>query len=791
MAEVGLTLRVTASALLASGLTSFLLFAVLQGTEWFIRSATAIALVAAVGAAARLVGISRFLVPVLQLTAVTVLFTTIYAPQTAYGGWLPGAATAGALQAHYELALDEINAAVPPFTPSASLIFVTAAGLALVAIAVDLLAAYRLPALAGVPLLVVYAIPALALPQGLPGWLFVLPAAGYLILLISDGGQRLRDGAQTGASSENRGRRGHGRQGRRMVRHVGLIVLGVSVALPALAPQLSAGAIGEGGLGKTGGGSIATLNPLVSLRRDLVRPEDVDVMVVRTSASRPEELYLRAITLDTFDGTEWRASRRVVKDFDSALPQPPGLASTVPAAEVQTTIEVLDTFRADYAPLPYPATRLEIDGSWRVDPRTGNVVSRTGPDQIAGRSYRVDGLELSPSPSDVRSEAPGADLEPYLSLPADLPAEVRRTAQEVVEGVAGPLAQGLALQQWFRDPANFTYDLRQQPGTGQEAILDFLDDRRGYCEQFASTMAVMARHLGIPARVNVGFTAGQPGLDKLTRIISAHDAHAWPELFLAGVGWTRFEPTPASASSTPQAPGWLTPQSPTAPSSANDNTDAANPSNEAPDSEASDSAAIPDSQPPTRPESRPELPNPVEDQPQSAAEPPSNSWVSIAGIAIALSGALTIPRLVRSGISRHRWRRARTPETRPGERAELAWSELRDRALDLGYRWPPGTPRQCAAAMARTVTLGRQDLQQLSSLTGAVERNRFAAEPHAPGAAELRSTVDDLVGALAAAVSPATRLRAALLPRSLYLRRSAGGNRWPVRPRSYRPPLVD
>ena len=775
MTKAGATLRVTASALIASGLTSLLLFAVFQGTEWFVRSATAIALVAGFGAVARLVGVPRLLVPVVQVVAVTLLFTQVYAPQTAYGGWLPGDATLGVLQAHYELALDEIDIAVPPFAPSASLIFLTAAGLALVAIAVDLLAAYRLSALAGLPLLVVYAIPALVLPQGLPGWLFVLPAVGYLVLLISDSGQRFRDCAQAAAPGETWRQRGHDREGRRMVRHIGLSVLGVSVALPALAPQLSAGAIGEGGLGKTGGGSIATLNPLVSLRRDLVRPEDVDVMVVRTTASRPEELYLRAITLDTFDGTEWRASRRVVKDFDAALPEPPGLASTIPASEVQTTIEVLDAFRADYAPLPYPAIRLDIDGSWRVDPRTGNVVSRSGPDQIAGRSYRVEGLELSPSPSDLRAEPPGPDLQPYLSLPADLPAEVRRIAQEVVQDAVEPLAQGLALQQWFRDPVNFTYDLRQRAGTGQGAILDFLDDRRGYCEQFASTMAVMARHLGIPARVNIGFTAGQPGPAGPTRIISAQDAHAWPELFLAGVGWTRFEPTPASASSTPQAPGWLSPQTPAAPSPADDDADATKPSDEAPESETSAAAAVPDSQRPAPPGAQPEAPSSVEEQlPQSPSGSSMGSWSSIAVIAVALTGAVAIPRLVRFGIHRHRWRRARKPDTGAGERAELAWTELRDRLVDLGYRWPAGTPRQCAAALARTGTLDSQDFQRLSALTGAVERSRYAAEPHAPGAAELRRTVDDLAGVLGAAASPAARFRSMLLPRSLYQRRFVG-----------------
>ena len=61
--------------------------------------------------------------------------------------------------------------------------------------------------------------------------------------------------------------------------------------------------------------------------------------------------------------------------------------------------------------------------------------------------------------------------------------------------------------------------------------------------QFASTMAVMARTLGIPARVAVGFAPGEK-LAKGGYLVGAHDAHAWPELYFQGVGWVRFEPTP-------------------------------------------------------------------------------------------------------------------------------------------------------------------------------------------------------------------------------------------------------
>ena len=76
--------------------------------------------------------------------------------------------------------------------------------------------------------------------------------------------------------------------------------------------------------------------------------------------------------------------------------------------------------------------------------------------------------------------------------------------------------------------------------------LAFLDTKRGFCVQFASTYALMARSLGIPARVAVGYTPGE--LDPTGRYsVTNYEAHAWPEIWLAGVGWTnQFDPTPPS-----------------------------------------------------------------------------------------------------------------------------------------------------------------------------------------------------------------------------------------------------
>ena len=83
-----------------------------------------------------------------------------------------------------------------------------------------------------------------------------------------------------------------------------------------------------------------------------------------------------------------------------------------------------------------------------------------------------------------------------------------------------------------------------QAGHGTSAIESFLIERVGYCEQFSATFAAMARTLGIPSRVAVGYTPGLQGPDGWYGVLGKN-AHAWPELwFGAAIGWVPFEPTP-------------------------------------------------------------------------------------------------------------------------------------------------------------------------------------------------------------------------------------------------------
>ena len=122
----------------------------------------------------------------------------------------------------------------------------------------------------------------------------------------------------------------------------------------------------------------------------------------------------------------------------------------------------------------------------------------------------------------------------------------------------------MALQRWFTQSGKFTYSLNVNEPNTAKALINFLTkDRRGYCQQFAFAMAVLARLLDIPSRVAVGYTAGSPiGHDRWD--VRTSDAHAWPELYFPGAGWLRFEPTPAGTGgqATAVQPGYSLPPQP-------------------------------------------------------------------------------------------------------------------------------------------------------------------------------------------------------------------------------------
>ena len=97
----------------------------------------------------------------------------------------------------------------------------------------------------------------------------------------------------------------------------------------------------------------------------------------------------------------------------------------------------------------------------------------------------------------------------YTKTPDNFPDRVGAEALRVTAGATTPYDKALALQSYFQDPENFTYDLQPQLGTGTQALVNFLFKvHTGFCEQFAAAFGEMARSLGLPTRVAVGYETG-------------------------------------------------------------------------------------------------------------------------------------------------------------------------------------------------------------------------------------------------------------------------------------------
>jgi transglutaminase-like putative cysteine protease len=202
---------------------------------------------------------------------------------------------------------------------------------------------------------------------------------------------------------------------------------------------------------------------------------------------------------------------------------------------------------SDHLPLPTVPRTVDVPGSWTYSPSQDVVSSSTDKTNGLDYSFSADMKYFNAASLRALGSASSDDAtlgEKYVSIPAD--ADSKRflsLATEITANATTRYDQALALQEFFRDSANFKYTTSVDP-SGSDSVSVFLDKREGYCVQFASGMIMLARSLGIPARLAIGFLPGSPS-DGGAFVVRGGDAHAWPELYFAGAGWVRFEPTPA------------------------------------------------------------------------------------------------------------------------------------------------------------------------------------------------------------------------------------------------------
>ncbi|MET0627243.1 MAG: DUF3488 and transglutaminase-like domain-containing protein [Acidimicrobiia bacterium] len=317
------------------------------------------------------------------------------------------------------------------------------------------------------------------------------------------------------------------------------LALGVLVApiLPGAGADPVLDFANNGGDGA--GGSYRTgIAPFVDVSAKLNDTDDPELFTV--TADRAD--YWRVAALDQFttaSGGQWTLTA-AGDEVEVGLPD------EAPADAFHQAFAI-GAMGERWLPAAYRPVAIDLENTLVVLSSSTLVADA---DSIEGLRYKVDSItpltasEISPAMQAETAAPVPARLSQFTELPDGMPPVIASTARDIVDGAGAttPYAQAAALRDWFRK-GDFTYDLAVQPADTPDAIAEFLRDKRGFCVQFATAYAVMARSLGIPTRVAVGFTPG----DEVDGVfhVSAHDAHAWPEVWLEGIGWTHlFDPTP-------------------------------------------------------------------------------------------------------------------------------------------------------------------------------------------------------------------------------------------------------
>ncbi|WP_435970583.1 transglutaminase TgpA family protein [Streptomyces sp. Qhu_M48] len=761
-----LTLAAWGATLMAAGA----LLPLVKPATWILTAAFVLALVSGVGTLARRAPLARPLTLLAQVVVVLVALTAIFAREQAILWFLPGPQALTHAADLFRAGAEDVGRYAVPAPDTEGIRLMLVGGVVAIGLLVDTLAVtFRKAAPAGLPLLALYSVAA-GLSGGGAGWLwFLLAATGFLLLLLAESRDRLSawgrvfGGApRPGRPSSAAGGGGNAFAPARTGRRIGAVAMGVAMVVPLALPGFTGGLFGAGGDGEgTGGagrgGTISAVNPLVSLQDNLRQPEDREVLRYRTNARDTSGLYLRLVALDQFDGTSWKSSVRPIEDVPKQLPWPEGLSQDVKVTEVTSNFVASDAYEQKWLPMPYPAGRVDIGGRWRYEP-AGRMLVGDDKQTTGGARYQVSSLDVQPTADQLAAAGPPpAKLRrEYTRYPVSLPAEVKETAREITKDARGSYEQAVKLQDWFARDGGFSYDVKVESGTGVQAISRFLKDRRGFCVHFSFTMAAMARSLGIPARVAVGFMPGTTQTDGSVSV-GIRDAHAWPELYFEGAGWTRFEPTPSRGST----PAYTRDTTPSGTAS-----DPARPQQSA----SAQPSAAPSASESCTPQMR-RLGDCGPDEAVAGAESDGSGPDPLTAVLLTLGAlvVLALPFLPLLWRTRVRAGRLGPGGTRGPEetaaRTLAVWQEINDTAWDYGVEPDESrTPRKTAARIVRLGELGGEAADAVHRVARAVEEVLYAPSPRpVAGLAEEAARVR---AGFHAAADRRTRLRATLAPRS-------------------------
>lgn len=420
---------------------------------------------------------------------------------------------------------------------------------------------------------------------------------------------------------------------------------------------------------------IVVIKPLSDVRDLLDTNPPFEIM--RVQASSPT--YWRLTALDRYTGSEWLLEAKPERVEGTHVPpaEPPTTGAIVTQAYSITSLS------SPWLPAAYAAESVEAPVPYDADTGSSTLLlpDQTGPGLRYTVTSRLPDV-ASPSTETAPLGKPDRQAEGFAAI-----------ARPIVQRARTPWEQAVAIQNHFR---GYRYDDTVEGGHSVARLQRFLQDRAGYCEQFAATMTLMLRGLGTPARVGVGFLPGRSA-DGQRYVVTTKDAHAWVEANIPGMGWVRFDPTPGRG----QPAGADTEQQP-----------------EAEQPTPSPGTAPAQATPPPPRADQTDLGTPERSLPRLPLVPMAVG----AMVAGALPGAKAV---------RRRMRRSGTP----AQAVFGAYAELVDRVADLGWKVRPSqTPLEAwAHAFDDGRAPGASGARELAQLTIAAV---YGPSPPSAGDAE-------------------------------------------------------
>jgi transglutaminase-like putative cysteine protease len=282
-----------------------------------------------------------------------------------------------------------------------------------------------------------------------------------------------------------------------------------------------------------------------------IRTGELPPVPIPSLAAEAPRHYWRGTIYDQYQSTGWVTSATTPQKYRANSSLIPGLLDDYSPLHLQVQMEhpegrLFWSGILSRASVPFRA-------DWRLRPQTDLFADQATLLQAdlftaasGAATYEVETYIPQATVQELRAastEYPDYIRARYLQLPYELPPRVRRLAGEITLGGDNPYDKAAAIQEYLR--TNYPYDLEIPAPPENRDVTDYFlfDLKRGYCDYYATAMAVLARASGLPARFVSGYSSGSYDASNAEYIVREENAHSWAEVYFPGYGWIEFEPT--------------------------------------------------------------------------------------------------------------------------------------------------------------------------------------------------------------------------------------------------------